>query len=74
MILAEIPFWGATLIKVVVLAILVPTTAFILGYVFLMKMMSFMQSRLGPMEAGPYGSLQLLFPLYLLPCSFCIWV
>ena len=29
-------------------------------YVFLFKMMSFMQSRLGPMEAGPHGSLQLL--------------
>jgi NADH-quinone oxidoreductase subunit H len=28
-------------------------------YLFLFKMMSFMQSRLGPMEAGPYGSLQL---------------
>jgi NADH-quinone oxidoreductase subunit H len=28
-------------------------------YVFLFKMMSFMQSRLGPMEAGPYGSMQL---------------
>ncbi|MDA0298724.1 MAG: NADH-quinone oxidoreductase subunit H, partial [Actinobacteria bacterium] len=27
--------------------------------VFLFKMMSFMQSRLGPMEAGPQGSLQL---------------
>jgi NADH-quinone oxidoreductase subunit H len=29
-------------------------------YVFLFKMMSHMQSRLGPMEAGPHGSLQLL--------------
>lgn len=28
-------------------------------YLFLFKMMSFMQSRLGPMEAGPYGLLQL---------------
>jgi len=28
-------------------------------YIFLFKMMSFMQSRLGPMEAGPQGSLQL---------------
>ena len=27
---------------------------------FLFKMMSYMQSRLGPMEAGPHGSLQLL--------------
>ena len=29
-------------------------------YLFLFKMMSFMQSRLGPMEAGPHGQLQLL--------------
>jgi NADH-quinone oxidoreductase subunit H len=40
------------------LAVLLPASALV--YVFLFKMMSFMQSRLGPMEAGPYGSLQLL--------------
>jgi NADH-quinone oxidoreductase subunit H len=34
--------------------------ALILGYVFLLKMMSHMQSRLGPMEAGPHGVLQLV--------------
>lgn len=60
MTLAEVPYWGETLIKVLLAAIIVPTTAFVFGYVFLMKMMSFMQSRLGPMEAGPYGALQLL--------------
>ena len=38
----------------------VPAGALILGYVFLLKMMSHMQSRLGPMEAGPHGSLQLI--------------
>src|SRR5262249_35007127 len=32
--------------------------ALIFTYVFLFKMMSFMQSRLGPMEAGPHGVLQ----------------
>jgi NADH-quinone oxidoreductase subunit H len=37
-----------------------PAGALILGYVFLMKMMSHMQSRLGPMEAGPHGVLQLV--------------
>ena len=42
------------------MAILVPTAALVLGYVFLLKVMSFMQSRLGPMEAGPHGMLQLL--------------
>ncbi len=31
-----------------------------LVYLFLFKMMSFMQSRLGPMEAGPAGTMQLL--------------
>ncbi len=60
MMLADIPYWGETTIKVLLAAVLVPATAFIFGYVFLMKMMSFMQSRLGPMEAGPYGALQLL--------------
>ena len=39
-------------------AVILPAGAFV--YVFLFKMMSFMQSRLGPMEAGPYGSIQLL--------------
>ena len=39
-------------------AVILPAGAFV--YLFLFKMMSFMQSRLGPMEAGPYGSMQLL--------------
>ncbi len=53
--------WGWTLtIKTVVVLLLIPTSALILGYVFLLKMMSHMQSRLGPMEAGPHGTLQLV--------------
>ncbi len=32
----------------------------LLVYIFLFKIVSFLQSRLGPMEAGPYGSLQLV--------------
>ena len=56
----EVPYWASTIIKLGVVALVVPTAALVLGYVFLMKMMSFMQSRLGPMEAGPYGTLQLL--------------
>ena len=56
----EVPYWVTAIIKMGVIALVVPTAALVLGYVFLMKMMSFMQSRLGPMEAGPYGSLQLL--------------
>lgn len=39
-------------------AVLLPAGTFV--YVYLFKMVSFMQSRLGPMEAGPYGSMQLL--------------
>ena len=39
-------------------AVLLPAGTFV--YVFLFKMVSFMQSRLGPMEAGPFGSMQLL--------------
>ena len=55
----EIPYWGQSLLRVLggLLAVFLP--AGLIVYVFLFKMMSFMQSRLGPMEAGPYGSLQL---------------
>jgi NADH-quinone oxidoreductase subunit H len=54
------PYWLSTLIKVLVISAVVPTTALILGMVFLFKIMSWMQSRLGPQEAGPRGTLQLL--------------
>ena len=40
------------------LAVLLPAGTIV--YLYLFKAISFMQSRLGPMEAGPYGSLQLL--------------
>jgi NADH-quinone oxidoreductase subunit H len=55
----EIPYWGQSLLRVLggTVAVLLPAGTIV--YVFLFKMMSFMQSRLGPMEAGPYGSLQL---------------
>lgn len=56
----ELAYWQETTIKVVIAAALVPTTALILGIVFLFKMMSWMQSRMGPQEAGPKGLLQLL--------------
>jgi NADH-quinone oxidoreductase subunit H len=57
---AEIPYWGQSLLRVLggIVAVLLPAGTIV--YVFLFKMMSFMQSRLGPMEAGPYGSMQLL--------------
>ncbi|MBA2607341.1 MAG: NADH-quinone oxidoreductase subunit H, partial [Actinobacteria bacterium] len=36
----------------------IPLGSLVFVYVFLFKMMSHMQSRLGPMEAGPHGALQ----------------
>jgi NADH-quinone oxidoreductase subunit H len=59
-ILAELAYWQETVIKVLAILLIIPAGALILGYVFLMKMMSHMQSRLGPMEAGPHGTLQLV--------------
>ncbi|MFM2047030.1 MAG: NADH-quinone oxidoreductase subunit [Actinomycetota bacterium] len=56
---ADVPYWAQSLLRVVggLVAVLLPAGTVV--YLFLFKMMSFMQSRLGPMEAGPYGSLQL---------------
>ena len=60
MISATIPYWGQSLLRVlgVIVAVLAVAGTFV--YVYLFKMVSFMQSRLGPMEAGPFGSMQLL--------------
>jgi NADH-quinone oxidoreductase subunit H len=56
----ELPYWAQSLLRVLggTVAVLLPAGGVV--YLFLFKMMSFMQSRLGPMEAGPYGSLQLV--------------
>jgi len=53
-------YWQETVIKLLLafVAVLIPAGATV--YLYLFKMVSFMQSRLGPMEAGPYGSLQLV--------------
>jgi NADH-quinone oxidoreductase subunit H len=53
-------YWFQSILRSlgVLAAVLLPAGTFV--YLFLFKMVSFMQSRLGPMEAGPYGSLQLL--------------
>ncbi len=62
MLLANVhlSFWEASTIKVVLVLVAVPTATAIIVQTFLFKMMAHMQSRLGPMEAGPHGSLQLL--------------
>jgi len=53
-------YWQQSIFRVVgvLVMVILPAGGFV--YVFLFKMMSFMQSRLGPMEAGPKGSMQLL--------------
>ncbi len=60
---ANWPWWADTSVKMVfaIVAVLIPAGGTV--YLYLFKMVSFMQSRLGPMEAGPYGSLQLLAEL-----------
>ncbi len=59
MLSVELAYWAQSLLRVLggLVAVLLPAGTIV--YLFLFKMMSFMQSRLGPMEAGPYGSLQL---------------
>ena len=47
--------WGTTLaLKTVIVLAIIPLGALVLGYVFLLKMMSHMQSRLGPMDPGGF--------------------
>lgn len=56
---ADLAYWAQSLLRILggLVAVLLPAGTIV--YLFLFKMMSFMQSRLGPMEAGPYGSMQL---------------
>ena len=53
-------WWVPTIFRSLggVAAVLLPAGPLV--YLYLFKMMSFMQSRLGPMEAGPAGTMQLL--------------
>ncbi|MBC8196146.1 MAG: NADH-quinone oxidoreductase subunit H [Acidimicrobiia bacterium] len=60
MLAIELAYWQQTGLRALIGLVAVLLPAGTLVYLFLFKMMSFMQSRLGPMEAGPYGSLQLL--------------
>jgi NADH-quinone oxidoreductase subunit H len=56
----EFAYWQTTAFKLLMgfVAVLIPAGGTV--YLYLFKAISFMQSRLGPMEAGPYGSMQLL--------------
>ncbi|QXC60187.1 NADH-quinone oxidoreductase subunit H [Aquihabitans sp. G128] len=56
----HLSYWEVSILRTVgiLAAVLLPAGTFV--YLFLFKMVSFMQSRLGPMEAGPFGSMQLL--------------
>ena len=54
MMIAALPYWAETGIKALAVLGVVPLGAIILGYTFLLKMMSHMQSRLGPMESGGF--------------------
>ncbi len=60
MFAVEFAYWQTSIFKLLMafVAVLIPAGATV--YLYLFKMVSFMQSRLGPMEAGPYGSMQLL--------------
>jgi len=53
-------YWQQSTIKAIVALVVVPSGAAIIVFLFLFKFVSFMHSRLGPMEAGPHGSLQLV--------------
>lgn len=56
----ELAYWQETVLRILggLVALLLLTGGVV--YLYLFKFVSFMQSRLGPMEAGPFGSLQLL--------------
>ena len=56
----ELAYWQQSILRSIgiLVVVLLPAGTFV--YLFLFKMVSFMQSRLGPMEAGPFGSMQLL--------------
>src|SRR5690606_37042177 len=53
-------YWQQSIFRVLGVTIFVILGAGTFVIAFLFKMMSYMQSRLGPMEAGPHGTMQLL--------------
>jgi NADH-quinone oxidoreductase subunit H len=56
----DLSYWQQSVLRSVAVLVFVILGAGTFVIAFLFKMMSYMQSRLGPMEAGPHGSLQLL--------------
>ena len=54
MLAFTLAYWEQSIIKTVAVLTIFTVGAILLGYTFLMKMMSHMQSRLGPMESGGF--------------------
>lgn len=47
-------YWQQSVIKLLAVLVVIPVGGLLLGYLFLLKMMAHMQSRLGPMEPGGF--------------------
>ena len=60
LVAVELAYWQQEILRSLAVLVFVILGAGTFVIDFLFKMMSYMQSRLGPSEAGPYGSIQLL--------------
>ena len=54
MLAFTLAYWQQSVIKLLAVLVIIPVGGLLLGYVFLLKMMAHMQSRLGPMEPGGF--------------------